>query len=76
MALPKESLQLTGIRGATTSQSNEAEAMDASVTELVEALVERNKLKPEQIVSITFSVTKRVHWEKLSISPSRYLIKK
>ncbi|WP_320667223.1 chorismate mutase [Prochlorococcus sp. MIT 1307] len=57
MALQKESLQLKGIRGATTSQSNEVEAIDSSVTELVEALVERNKLKPEQIVSITFSVT-------------------
>ena len=57
MSLPKESLHLQGLRGATTSQCNKAEAIEASVTELVNELVERNHLKPEQIISITFSVT-------------------
>ena len=57
MALPKENLQLQGLRGATTSPCNEAEAIESSVTELVSELVERNGLKPEQIISITFSVT-------------------
>ena len=57
MALRKETLQLRGLRGATTSQSNEPEAIEASVTELVKELVKRNELQPEQIVSITFSVT-------------------
>ena len=57
MALPKDNLQLQGLRGATTSPSNEAKAIEASVTELVKELVNRNELQPEQIVSITFSVT-------------------
>ncbi len=57
MALPTERLQLRGLRGATTSQSNEAEAIEASVTELVQELVKRNELNPEHIISITFSVT-------------------
>ena len=57
MALPKESFQLQGLRGATTTHSNNSEAIETSVTELVQELVERNGLKPEQIISITFSVT-------------------
>ena len=57
MALSRKSLQLQGLRGATTSQSNESQAIEASVTELVKELVKRNGLSPEQIVSITFSVT-------------------
>ena len=57
MALSTESLQLKGLRGATTSHRNEAKEIEASVTELVKELVKRNGLKPEQIISITFSVT-------------------
>ena len=57
MALVKENLQLRGLRGATTSKTNSIDAIEASVTELVIKLVNRNNLKPEQIVSITFSVT-------------------
>tara|TARA_B100000029_G_C17034496_1_gene763502 strand:- start:107 stop:487 length:381 start_codon:yes stop_codon:yes gene_type:complete len=57
MALSKENLQLKGLRGATTAQNNQPEAIEASVSELIKELVNRNKLQPEQIVSITFSVT-------------------
>ena len=57
MTIPKEGLDLQGLRGAITSQSNNSEAIEASVTELVKELVARNNLKAEQIVSITFSVT-------------------
>ena len=57
MAFPKENLQLQGLRGATTAQSNKTEAIEASVTELIKELVNRNKLEPDQILSITFSVT-------------------
>ena len=57
MALQRANLELQGLRGATTSPKNEAEAIEASVTELVKELVKRNGLQPEQIVSITFSVT-------------------
>ena len=57
LSVKSEGLQLKGLRGATTSQSNEIDAIELSVTELVEELVQRNRLKPDQIVSITFSVT-------------------
>ena len=59
MALNNETSTLTlhALRGATTSQSNSAEAIDAAVTELIAELINRNSLLPEQIISITFSVT-------------------
>lgn len=52
-----ESLRLQGLRGATTCPANTVEAIEASVQELVTAMVERNRLSPERIVSVTFSVT-------------------
>ena len=57
MALQNGILKLKGLRGAITSESNSAKAIEEAVNELVLALIERNKLSPEQIVSITFSVT-------------------
>ena len=57
MAIANKSLQLKALRGATTSQNNSTEAIEASVSELVFELVSRNELSPEQIISITFSVT-------------------
>lgn len=57
MAIPNGELQLRGLRGATTSLANTAEAIEAAVSELVTTLIKRNRLTPEQIVSITFSVT-------------------
>ena len=58
MAFIKNNFQLHGLRGATTTQSNKAEAIEASVTELIKELVERNQLNPDQIISITFTVTR------------------
>ena len=52
-----DSLRLVGIRGATTCTTNTSEAIRASVRELMDAMVQRNALQPEQIVSVTFSVT-------------------
>ena len=49
--------QLRALRGATTATANSAEAIGEAVSELLDALVERNRLEPEQLVSITFSVT-------------------
>ena len=57
MTIPNKDLHLQGLRGAITSQSNNAEAIESAVTELVREVVKRNSLNPEQIVSITFSVT-------------------
>ena len=52
-----KNLVLKGIRGATTSPRNSIEGIEKAVTELVNELVGRNSLNPQQIVSITFSVT-------------------
>lgn len=46
-----------GIRGATTVEHNTSEEILAATTELLELLIERNDLQPEDIVSAIFSVT-------------------
>lgn len=48
---------LRALRGATTAEANTAEAIHAAVVELVDALMERNHLTGEQLLSVTFSVT-------------------
>jgi chorismate mutase len=49
--------QLRALRGATTAEGNTVEAIGAAVADLVQALVERNQLIGDQVVSVTFSVT-------------------
>lgn len=46
------------IRGATTVEQNTKEAMTAAVTEMIDALEAQNQLDLDNIVSVTFSVTK------------------
>jgi chorismate mutase len=50
-------LTLRALRGATTAAANTVEAIDEAVIELVDALIERNELAGEQLLSVTFSVT-------------------
>ncbi len=50
-------LQLRALRGATTATANTPEAIGEAVRELVEALVSRNGLAGERVLSVTFSVT-------------------
>ena len=50
-------LQLRALRGATTAEANTQEAIGAAVAELVDALVTRNALSGDRLVSVTFSVT-------------------
>jgi len=52
---PEQSLR--ALRGATTATANSREAIQEAVDELLNALVERNNLKGDQILSLTFSVT-------------------
>ncbi|MEC4807170.1 MAG: chorismate mutase [Jaaginema sp. PMC 1079.18] len=49
--------KVRAIRGATTARENTVEAMTIAVQELLDAIEERNQLNPEEIVSVTFSVT-------------------
>ena len=48
---------LRGLRGATTCAENSADAIREAVAELVDALMNQNDLDPDQLVSVTFSVT-------------------
>ena len=52
---PEQSLR--ALRGATTATANSREAIQEAVDELLNALVERNNLKGDQILSLTFSIT-------------------
>ena len=50
-------LQLRALRGATTAEANTSEAIGSAVAELVDALIARNGLEGDRLVSVTFSVT-------------------
>ena len=52
-----ENSYLCALRGATTSKNNSIESITSAVEELLSELVSRNNLNPNQIISITFSVT-------------------
>ena len=54
----KESYKLKFIRGATTSTGNSVEEIENAVVELINELITRNKLDLNDLLSITFSVTR------------------
>ena len=71
---------LCALRGATTSKHNSVESITSAVEELLIELVSRNNLIPDQIISVTFSVTKdldacfpasiarrKIGWEKIAL---------
>ena len=51
-------IRLSVLRGATTSEGNTKEEITSAVHELIEELISRNNLKPINILSIIFTVTK------------------
>jgi chorismate mutase len=50
-------MKLRALRGAITVEANEAEAILSATEELVHAVMERNQLEPEQMVSCIFTCT-------------------
>jgi chorismate mutase len=50
-------LYCRGIRGATTVEHNDREEILAATTELLELLISRNDLHPEDVASVIFTVT-------------------
>ena len=71
---------LCALRGATTSKHNSIESIASAVEELLVELVTRNNLISDQIISVTFSVTKdldacfpasiarkKTGWEKIAL---------
>ena len=80
MKFQNEFNYLCALRGATTSQNNSVESITSAVEELLSELVSRNNLIPDQIISVTFSVTKdldacfpasvarkKIGWEKIAL---------
>ncbi len=57
MNFQNEFTYLCALRGATTCENNSVESITLAVEELLDELVSRNNLIPDQIISITFSVT-------------------
>ena len=56
-------MNVRGVRGATTVERDEAEAILAATEELVRELVAANELKPEDVASALFTVTADLHAE-------------
>jgi chorismate mutase len=50
-------LELRALRGATTASANTCDAIGEAVSELIDVLMERNRLEGTQLLSVTFSVT-------------------
>tara|TARA_B100000965_G_scaffold261236_1_gene220300 strand:- start:59 stop:436 length:378 start_codon:yes stop_codon:yes gene_type:complete len=80
MRIQNELNYLCALRGATTSEQNSVDSITSAVEELLSELVSRNNLIPDQIISVTFSVTsdldacfpasiarKKTGWEKIAL---------
>jgi chorismate mutase len=50
-------MELRALRGAITVEANEPDAILSATEELVRAVMERNSLEPEQMVSCIFTCT-------------------
>ncbi len=49
--------RLWGLRGAVQAERNDSESILAATTDLINALMERNGLRPENFVSVIFTCT-------------------
>ena len=80
MNFQNEFSYLCALRGATTCKNNSIESITEAVDDLLNELVTRNNLIPDQIISVTFSVTsdldscfpasvarKKSGWEKIAL---------
>ena len=80
MRFQNELTYLCALRGATTSEHNSVESITYAVDKLLSELISRNNLTPDQIISVTFSVTsdldacfpasiarKKTGWEKIAL---------
>ena len=81
-----ENYSLNALRGATTCEINSTESISEAVEELISELLNRNQLIPDQIISITFSVTndldacfsasiarKKKGWEKVALLDCQHM---
>ena len=54
----KENYQLIIIRGATTAKNNSVKEIENAVIELIDELIKRNNIIVNNLLSITFTVTR------------------
>lgn len=54
---PPRGFRLRALRGATTATTNSASAIEDATRELLEQLLERNRLTTERLVSLIFTAT-------------------
>jgi chorismate mutase len=59
----EEPVAVRAIRGAVQLDSDEREHMLASVTELISAILQRNSLAVDDLISIVFTATPDLHCE-------------
>ena len=64
-------MKLRALRGATTVERNEAEAILSATTELVTAVMERNGLSPGDVVSCIFTCTDDLNAEFPAVAARR-----
>tara|TARA_B100000214_G_scaffold368108_1_gene339153 strand:+ start:354 stop:731 length:378 start_codon:yes stop_codon:yes gene_type:complete len=89
MSFQNKSTYLSALRGATTCENNSVESITSAVEELLVELVSRNNLIPDQIISVTFSVTsdldacfpasiarKKSGWERIALLDCQQMLVK
>jgi chorismate mutase len=64
-------MRLRALRGATTVERNEAEAILAATDELVREVIERNSLRTEDLVSCVFTCTEDLDAEFPAVAARR-----
>ena len=64
-------MKLRALRGAITVEVNEAEAILSATTELVSAVMERNSLSPDDVVSCIFTCTDDLNAEFPAVAARR-----
>jgi chorismate mutase len=64
-------MRLRALRGATTVEQNDADAILEATEELVAAVLERNQLQPEDLVSCIFTCTEDLDAEFPAVAARR-----
>jgi chorismate mutase len=64
-------MRLRALRGATTVEANEAEAILSATEELMSEVMERNSLEPEDMVSCIFTCTRDLDAEFPAVAARR-----
>jgi chorismate mutase len=64
-------MRLFALRGANSVERNEAQAILDATEELMRALIERNQLTPESLVSVIFTLTDDLNAEFPAVAARR-----